>query len=156
MRSAISGPKRPQHPWQLGTPQDISARVPRGELAGGKPATARMRAGSCPFHNGLCFHGAAANRPPAPGGRRDSHAEGTTFNGYRHLVTDGLGLNAGHALGGPARPDPQVADARTLVGVQQVQAAVGRGDQGRIGILARAGGDQAARRPGRATVVRHP
>ena len=104
MRSAISGPKRPQHPWQLGTPQDISARVPRGELAGGKPATARMRAGSCPFHNGLCFHGAAANRPPAPGGRRDSHAEGTTFNGYRHLVTDGLGLNAGQPLAGDVFP----------------------------------------------------
>ncbi len=87
-------------------PQDIFAMVPKGELAGVKPITARMRAGSCTFHNGLCFHYAGANSTDRP--RRAMVIiyipDGTTFNGRSHIVTQGLGLNAGDPLAGEMFP----------------------------------------------------
>ena len=99
-----SGPERPQHPQQCGTPQDIFTTVPTGEWVGGKPATARMRAGSCTCHNGLCLHCAA--EPTARAGRSVviPLPDGTTCTGHRHLVTDGLGLNAGQPLAGDVFP----------------------------------------------------
>lgn len=87
-------------------PQDIFAMVPKGELAGTKPVTARMAAGSCTFHNGLCFHYAGANTTDRP--RRAMVViympDGTTFNGHRHIVTDGLGLREGEPIAGELFP----------------------------------------------------
>ena len=87
-------------------PQDIFAMVPKGTLAGTKPVTARMRAGSCTFHNGLTFHYAAANQTDRP--RRAMvmiyMPDGTTFNGKRHICTDGLGLEVGAPIGGEMFP----------------------------------------------------
>lgn len=87
-------------------PQDIFAMVPKGELAGTKPVTARMRAGSCTFHNGLCFHYAGANTTDRP--RRAMVViympDGTTFNGRGHIVTNGLGFQAGQPLQGEMFP----------------------------------------------------
>jgi ectoine hydroxylase-related dioxygenase (phytanoyl-CoA dioxygenase family) len=87
-------------------PQDIFAMVPRGELAGTRPVTARMRAGSGTFHNGLCFHYAAANRTDRP--RRAMVViympDGTTFNGRGHICTNGLGLEPGQPIAGETFP----------------------------------------------------
>jgi ectoine hydroxylase-related dioxygenase (phytanoyl-CoA dioxygenase family) len=87
-------------------PQDIFAMVPGGELAGVRPVTARMRAGSGTFHNGLCFHYAGANRTERP--RRAMVViympDGTTFNGRRHICTEGLGLAAGAPIAGELFP----------------------------------------------------
>lgn len=87
-------------------PQDIFAMVPGGALAGTKPVTARMRAGSCTFHNGLTFHYAAANQTERP--RRAMvmiyMPDGTTFNGKRHICTDGLGLEVGAPIAGEMFP----------------------------------------------------
>jgi ectoine hydroxylase-related dioxygenase (phytanoyl-CoA dioxygenase family) len=87
-------------------PQDIFAMVPKGQLAGTQPVTARMRAGSCTFHNGLCFHYAGANRTDRP--RRAMVIiyvpDGTLYNGRPHLVTDPLGLHAGDRLEGDMFP----------------------------------------------------
>ena len=87
-------------------PQDIFAMVPKGELAGTKPVTARMRAGSCTFHNGLCFHYAAANQTDRA--RRAMvmiyMPDGTTFNGKGHVCTNGLGLEVGAPIAGETFP----------------------------------------------------
>ncbi len=87
-------------------PQDIFAMVPKGELTGTKPVTARMRAGSCTFHNGLCFHYAGANQTDRP--RRAMviiyMPDGTTFNGRPHVVTEGMGLQPGAPLEGELFP----------------------------------------------------
>ncbi len=87
-------------------PQDIFAMVPKGELAGVRPLTAKMRAGSCTFHNGLCFHYAGANTTTRP--RRAMVViympDGTTFNGRGHICTQGLGLQAGAPLAGDMFP----------------------------------------------------
>jgi len=87
-------------------PQDLFAMVPKGQLAGVRPVTARMRAGSCTFHNGLCFHYAAANTTARP--RRAMviiyMPDGTTFNGRGHLCTSGLGLEVGAPLAGELFP----------------------------------------------------
>ena len=87
-------------------PQDLFAMVPKGELAGTRPVTARMQAGSCTFHNGLTFHYAAANQTERP--RRAMviiyMPDGTTFNGHGHICTDGLGLEVGKPIAGDLFP----------------------------------------------------
>ena len=87
-------------------PQDIFAAVPKGQLAGVAPVTATMRAGSCTFHNGLCFHYASANTTDRP--RRAMVViympDGTTFNGRGHIVTKDLGLEVGAPLQGEMFP----------------------------------------------------
>lgn len=70
------------------------------------PHVARMRAGSCTFHDGRTFHFAFANRSPSP--RRAMITiympDATIFNGAQHVVTDGLGLNPGRPLEGELFP----------------------------------------------------
>ena len=87
-------------------PQDIFAAVPKGELAGTTPVTATLRAGSCTFHDGLCFHYASANTTDRP--RRAMVViympDGTTFNGRGHIVTKELGLRVGAPLQGELFP----------------------------------------------------
>lgn len=93
-------------------PQDLFAMVPKGELAGTRPVTARMKAGSCTFHNGLTFHYAAANQTDRP--RRAMviiyMPDGTTFNGKGHICTNGLGLEVGRPIAGDLFP--VLAEAR--------------------------------------------
>jgi ectoine hydroxylase-related dioxygenase (phytanoyl-CoA dioxygenase family) len=87
-------------------PQDIFAMVPKGELAGTRTFVARMPAGSCTFHNGLCFHAAGANQTDRP--RRAMVViympDGTTFNGKGHICTNGLGLEPGRPIAGELFP----------------------------------------------------
>lgn len=87
-------------------PEDIFAMVPKGALAGVRPVLCRLRAGSGTFHDGRTFHAAGANRTARP--RRAMvtiyMADGTTFDGRRHVVTDGLGLAPGDALAGELFP----------------------------------------------------
>jgi ectoine hydroxylase-related dioxygenase (phytanoyl-CoA dioxygenase family) len=91
-------------PVNLVNPQDIFALVPDKPV---KPAyIARMKAGSCTFHHGLTFHYASANQTDRP--RRAMvtiyMADGTTYNGKPHVVTDGLGLQLGAPLVGELFP----------------------------------------------------
>jgi len=87
-------------------PQDLFAMVPKGELAGTRPVTARMRAGSCTFHHGLTFHYAAANTTERP--RRAMviiyMPDGTTFNGRGHICTSDLALEVGQPIAGDRFP----------------------------------------------------
>jgi ectoine hydroxylase-related dioxygenase (phytanoyl-CoA dioxygenase family) len=87
-------------------PEDIFAMVPAGALAGVRPVTVRLRAGSCTFHDGRTFHYAYANRTSRP--RRAMviiyMPDGTTYSGKRHIVTDGLGLREGEPLAGELFP----------------------------------------------------
>jgi Protein involved in biosynthesis of mitomycin antibiotics/polyketide fumonisin len=87
-------------------PHDIfsdggAARVDRNTAV-----IARMKAGSCTFHDGLTFHYAHANRTDRP--RRALAIiympDGTTFSGARHICTEGLGLEAGDRLQGGLFP----------------------------------------------------
>jgi len=90
----------------LVNPQDIFAMVPGGALAGTRPVTAHLRAGSCTFHNGLTFHYAGANQTDRP--RRAMVViympDGTTYNGKGHICTDGLGLIPGEPIAGDLFP----------------------------------------------------
>lgn len=77
------------------------------------PFVARLRAGSCTFHDALTFHYASPNTTDRP--RRAMVTaympDGTTFNGNRHVVTEDLGLEAGQRLDGPKFPlvgSPQI------------------------------------------------
>ena len=87
-------------------PQDIFAMVPKGRLQGTRPVRAAMAAGSCTFHNGLCFHYAGANTTERP--RRAMviiyMPDGTTFNGKGHICTNGLGLEVGRPIAGELFP----------------------------------------------------
>jgi phytanoyl-CoA hydroxylase len=93
-------------PINLVNPQDIFA-LP--EAKGVSMEAARpmpMKAGSCTFHDGRTFHFATANRTDRP--RRAMviiyMADGTTYNGNRHCVTDGLGIPVGAPLDGEMFP----------------------------------------------------
>jgi ectoine hydroxylase-related dioxygenase (phytanoyl-CoA dioxygenase family) len=87
-------------------PQDIFAMVPGGELAGVRPVTVRLRAGSATFHDALTFHYAFANSTDRP--RRAMVViympDGTTYSGKRHVCTDDLQLEAGRPLAGERFP----------------------------------------------------
>ncbi len=97
-------------------PQDIFAMVPKGELAGVRPVTVRLRAGGCTFHHGQTFHYAGANGTDRP--RRAMviiyMPDGTTYNGKRHICTDGLGLEAGQSICGDLFPLLSRQDAASL------------------------------------------
>ncbi|MCZ7645077.1 MAG: phytanoyl-CoA dioxygenase family protein [Planctomycetota bacterium] len=72
------------------------------ETAKFKPVTMPMKAGSCTFHDGLCFHYATPNRSEKP---RRAFAtifqpDGTQFRKKGHCVTDPLNLNDGDVLAG--------------------------------------------------------
>lgn len=93
-------------PISLTDPQDIFS-LP--EAAGVALAQARpmvMKAGSCTFHDGRTFHYAGANNSGRP--RRAMvtiyMADGTTYSGKRHIVTDPLELAVGDPLEGELFP----------------------------------------------------
>ena len=58
------------------------------EFAKTQPFVAKMKAGSCSFHNGLTIHGAGANM--TPGFRRAMTCaympDGNTFNGQANIL----------------------------------------------------------------------
>jgi phytanoyl-CoA hydroxylase len=82
----------------LANPQDIFQYAPHIKPV--KPVTHELKAGSVTFHNGLTFHYAGPNKSDAT---REAIAiiympEGTTYNGARHVCTDGLGFEVGQKL----------------------------------------------------------
>jgi ectoine hydroxylase-related dioxygenase (phytanoyl-CoA dioxygenase family) len=86
----------------LVNPEDIFSLSGASEIDRNTAAVVRMKAGSCTFHDGLTFHYANANRTDKP--RRALAvifmADGTTFSGAPHVVTDGLGIVTGDRLEG--------------------------------------------------------
>lgn len=93
-------------PISLTNPQDIFRLVPQGVLDDATPVVMRLKAGDCTFHNGLTFHYAFPNRSDQP---RFAFAiiympDGTTYNGKRHICTDGLGLKVGDPIAGDLFP----------------------------------------------------
>ena len=93
-------------PINLVNPQDIFSLVPEPEEKDFTPVSMPMGAGSCTFHNGLTFHSAPPNRGSAP--RRALiiiyMADGVTFSGKPHCVTEDLGLAPGAPLAGERFP----------------------------------------------------
>ncbi|GIX06835.1 MAG: SnoK protein [Candidatus Poribacteria bacterium] len=95
-------------PINLVQPQDIFSMIPpeKKHLIGKEPYVAEMKAGSCTFHDGRTFHYASPNRSDKP--RRAMvviyMADGTTYNGKRHICTDPLGLQVGDRLEGELFP----------------------------------------------------
>ncbi len=94
------------NPISLVEPQNIFDYVRDTDISGTRPVICRMKAGSCTFHDGLCFHYAHANRTDRP--RRALAViympDGTTYSGKPHVVTDGLGLAAGQPIRGSLFP----------------------------------------------------
>jgi ectoine hydroxylase-related dioxygenase (phytanoyl-CoA dioxygenase family) len=91
-------------PVNLGQSQDLHAIAP--QLKGRKAVACPLKAGSCTVHHGLTFHFAGPNKSD---GMREAFAiiymaDGTTYNGNRHLVTDLLGLKVGDKLEGETFP----------------------------------------------------
>lgn len=93
-------------PIRLVDAQDLFGLVPDPETKDFTPVVARMPAGSCTFHDGRTFHYAGPNTTDKP--RRAMitiyMADGTTYNGNPHVVTDGLGLTPGQPLDHEAFP----------------------------------------------------
>ncbi|MDX9974636.1 MAG: phytanoyl-CoA dioxygenase family protein [FCB group bacterium] len=93
-------------PINLVDPQDIFALAGTREISMGQAVAAPMNAGSCTFHDGRTFHFATANHSDRP--RRAMvviyMADGTTYNGNRHVVTDGQGFEVGAPLAGDLFP----------------------------------------------------
>lgn len=90
----------------LVTPEDIFAQEGAKDLDRNTAVICRMKAGSCTFHDGMTFHFAHANATDKP--RRALAIvfmeDGTTYSGDNHVITDGLGLERGEALGGGLMP----------------------------------------------------
>jgi len=90
----------------VGDTQDIFSFVSEELRGTATPQVMRVPAGSCTFHDGLTFHYASANQTDRP--RRALviiyMPDGTTYNGRPHVVTDGLGLKPGEAIGGDLFP----------------------------------------------------
>ena len=82
-------------PINLVNAQSLFDLVPDRDSKDFMPQVMRMPAGSCTFHHGLTFHYASSNQTGEP--RRAMITiympEGITYNGRRHIVTDGLDLN---------------------------------------------------------------
>lgn len=93
-------------PIRLVDPQDIFGMVPGRTLDGVEPVVARMKAGSCTFHDGLTFHSAFTNTSGRP--RRAMVViympDGTTYYEKHHPCTDGLDLHTGEPLAGELFP----------------------------------------------------
>jgi ectoine hydroxylase-related dioxygenase (phytanoyl-CoA dioxygenase family) len=94
------------NPISLVEPQDIFEYVKGTDVENEKPVICRMKAGSCTFHDGLCFHYAHPNNSQKP--RRALAIiympDGTTFNGKSHVVTDGVGLQKDQPIRGNTFP----------------------------------------------------
>lgn len=94
------------NPISLVDPQDIFEYVKGTDAGREKPVICRMKAGSCTFHDGLCFHYAFPNRTANP--RRALAViympDGTTYSGKPHIVTDGVGLQQDQQIRGNAFP----------------------------------------------------
>lgn len=94
------------NPINLADPQDIYDYAKGTGIEEQQPVIARMKAGSCTFHNGLTFHYAHPNKTAKP--RRALAIiympDGTTYNNQRHVVTDGLGLVKDQPFGGSFFP----------------------------------------------------
>lgn len=90
----------------LADPQDLFEYVHGTDIDKVKPVKVPLKAGSCTFHDGLTFHYAHANVTDKP--RRALAIiympDGTTFNGKKHVVTEGLGLAEGQPFGGRLFP----------------------------------------------------
>lgn len=93
-------------PINLVTPQDLFGIAAEHGAQLSDPVIVPLKAGSCTFHNGLTFHYAGPNRTENP--RRAMvtifFADGVTFNGRRHPVTNDLGLEAGAPLAADVLP----------------------------------------------------
>lgn len=93
-------------PINLVNPQDIFSLPEAKGVSLGEAECVPLRAGSCTFHDGRTFHFASANRTDKP--RRALvviyMADCTTYNGARHVVTDGQGLQVGKPLEGELFP----------------------------------------------------
>lgn len=94
------------NPISLVDPQDIFEYVKGTDEEIQKPVICRMNAGSCTFHDGLCFHYAFPNHSQKP--RRALAIiympDGTTFSGKPHVVTGGLELQIGLPIRGNTFP----------------------------------------------------
>jgi ectoine hydroxylase-related dioxygenase (phytanoyl-CoA dioxygenase family) len=90
----------------LTDPVDLFEYVKGTDIAKEKPVIVPLKAGSCTFHDGLTFHYAFHNQTEKP--RRALAIiympDGTTYNGNRHVVTDGQGLETGKPIRGPLFP----------------------------------------------------
>ncbi|QHT63073.1 phytanoyl-CoA dioxygenase family protein [Paenibacillus lycopersici] len=90
----------------LVTPEDIFGQDGAKDVDRNTAVICRMKAGSATFHDGMTFHFAHANKTDKP--RRALAivfmADGTTYSGAGHVITDGLGLEKGEALGGGLMP----------------------------------------------------
>ncbi|MFC5451191.1 phytanoyl-CoA dioxygenase family protein [Paenibacillus aestuarii] len=90
----------------LTEPQDIFEYVKGTDVENEKPVICRMKAGSCTFHDGLCFHYAYPNYSQKP--RRALAIiympDGTTYSGKPHVLTDDLGLQADQPIRGNMFP----------------------------------------------------
>lgn len=93
-------------PIRLTDPQDLFALTPDAASRDFTPSVMRMPAGSCTFHDGRTFHYASANSTDRP--RRAIvtifMADGTTYSGARHVVSDRAGLAPGSPFDGPLFP----------------------------------------------------
>lgn len=93
-------------PINLVNAQSIFDLVPEPDSKDFTPQVMPMPAGSCTFHHGLTFHYASPNSTDRP--RRALVTiympEGVTYNGRRHVVTDGLGLEPGQPIAGDLFP----------------------------------------------------
>lgn len=93
-------------PINLVNPQNIFDLANHRDMTLEAARPMPMKAGSCTFHDGKTFHFATANQTDRP--RRAMvmiyMADGTTYNGNRHVVTDGLGLEPGARLEGDLFP----------------------------------------------------
>lgn len=87
-------------------PIDILEYAKGTEVEQAKPVIARMKAGSCTFHDSLTFHYAHANRTDKP--RRVLAMiyipDGTIYNGKPNPVLSNTGLTAGQPVRGGLYP----------------------------------------------------
>jgi len=87
-------------------PEDLFLYAKRAGVQTERPIIARLRAGSATVHSGLTFHYAHANQTERP--RRVLALiyipADTVYTGKPHVVTDAVGLQAGHPLSGGLFP----------------------------------------------------
>ncbi|HEY3269522.1 MAG TPA: phytanoyl-CoA dioxygenase family protein [Armatimonadota bacterium] len=83
------------------SPQGV-AEVAKGHEADCVAVSAPVPAGSVIFHHSLTFHGATANVTDRPRRAMIIHyqADGVTFNGRAHIVSDVAGLTKGEPIAG--------------------------------------------------------
>jgi ectoine hydroxylase-related dioxygenase (phytanoyl-CoA dioxygenase family) len=91
-------------PIDLCEPKDLYKVAP--QLKGVRARTCELKAGSCTFHHGLCFHYAGPNRSDQ---MREAFVviympDGTTYSKLSHICTDGGGWQVGQPLTEPMFP----------------------------------------------------